>query len=146
MGVNGKLPSGSRSGAGHVRPAGLCSGKAAPRQLKEELPSLIFAQGERLGAHHFSNLAALQKKSNLWSPPTSRTGWAKKLHCKKSKHKLTNVSTGHSEQPLCVWGVWQEKPQECVLARHAQRGRVEAWQPRKGSGVAAGALLGDFQL
>lgn len=54
--------------------------EAAPRQLKEELPSLVFAQGERLGARCFSSLAALQKKkSNLWSPPTSRTGWAKNL-------------------------------------------------------------------
>lgn len=71
---------------------------------------MLFAQGERLGARCFRNLAALQKKSNLWSPPTSRAGWAKRLHCKKSKHKLTNVSTGHSEQPLHTWGIWQEKP------------------------------------
>lgn len=78
LGVNGKLPSGSRSRAGHVHPAGLCSRNAAPRQLKEELPSLFFAQGERLGAHCCSSLAALQKKSNLWSPPTSRIGWATK--------------------------------------------------------------------
>lgn len=31
-------------------------------------------------------------------------------------------------------------------AGQEQRGSVEAWQPRKGYGVAGGALPGDFQL
>lgn len=44
----------------------------------------------------------------------------KKLHCEKSKQKLTNVSAGHSKQPLCTWGIWQEKPAgECAGAHTA---------------------------
>lgn len=57
--LNGKLPSGSRNGAGHVSPAASGSGKAAPALPKEELASLLFAQGERLTAHCFGDRSSL---------------------------------------------------------------------------------------
>lgn len=61
LSLNGKLPSGSRSRAGHVYPAASASRKAAPRLPMEEFTSLLFAQGERLTAYCFRDRSSLME-------------------------------------------------------------------------------------
>lgn len=61
-----------------------------------------------------------------------------KTQANQCEHRSQSNLSAHGE-------FGSRRQQECVLAGHAQW-PFGSWQPRKGSGVAAGALLGDFQL
>lgn len=88
--LNGKLPSGSRSRAGHVHPTVSASGKAAPGLPKEKLTSLLFTQGEHHTARCFRDWSSLMEFGSSSEKEVisslrrlQELSGQKKLNCKK---------------------------------------------------------------
>lgn len=134
LSLNGKLPSGSRSGAGHVYPAAPASRKAAPRLPVEELTSLLFAQGERLTAYCFREQSSL---NGIWRLFKKKKSFLVSANFKFSVGKKTSLQEikTRANQPER-----SRKRAACLhvgnLAREAGRRLVPAGKAQRGSAAA----------